>query len=494
MKTNSSTALALISLLVALMATASAQTPAVAPPTITFSNQTHTTGPNPSGVVSGDFNNDGRPDLAVIDSQANHVAFLLGAPGGNFTLGTDVNTGTDPVQIVTGTFTRSGKQDLAAANAGSKTLTILLGRGNATFSTESVALTGVPMAMVAADLLNNGLTQLAVVECASANTAPCSLNIYQSTTSAVFHRSQSIALPGSAPLANGLIASDDFNLDNKPDIAVATQTQVLIFTDSSVFNGTGSATVKLHTTISPPNTASIVGLTAGHFNAGAGPDLALESFNNVVDTNFPTTDYVYLNTGTGSFFLKSKITGLGFGHSLQAVDIDGDGTQDLVISGRSIKNTGVSYILGNGDGTFIIPVRIGGGGPSTGAIVRDMNLDSRHDVVETEQDQITDLATTEILSNQNALPNCPPPGSGTLAVKFCSTTTSANSLTVKASGNSPNGVKRVELWIDGTKRAQAFSDQLNTQVSISSGTHRVTAVGVDLYDTVVKKPITVSVP
>jgi hypothetical protein len=493
MKTNSSTKLVVMSLLVGLMAIASAQTPDAAPPTVTFSSQTHTTGPNPSGVVSGDFDNDGRPDLAVIDSQANHVAFLLGAPGGNFNLGTDVNTGVEPVQIVTGTFTRSGKQDLAVANAGSKTLTILLGHGNATFSTESVALTGVPMALIAANLLNNGLTQLAVVECASANTAPCSLNLYQSTTSAVFHRSQSIALPG-APLANGLIASDDFNLDNKPDIAVATLTQVLIFTDSSSFNGTGSATVKLNSKITPPNTSSIVALAAGHFNAGAGPDLALESFNNVADTNFPTTDYVYLNTGTGSFFLKSTMPGNNFGHSIQAVDIDNDGTQDLIFSGLSIKDPSLFYVLGNGDGTFFTKVSIGSSGPSTGAIVRDMNLDARHDIVETERDPIIDLATTEILLNQNALQNCPPPGSGTLAVKLCSTLVGGNILRLSASGDSPNGVKRVELWIDGTKRSQAFGDQLNTQVTVSSGTHRVTVVGVDLYDALVKKAMTLSVP
>ena len=36
-------------------------------------------------------------------------------------------------------------------------------------------------------------------------------------------------------------------------------------------------------------------------------------------------------------------------------------------------------------------------------------------------------------------------------------------------GNSPLGVKRVELWVDGSKRAQAFSDQLRATVAVAAG-------------------------
>src|SRR5262249_4418143 len=150
---------------------------------------------------------------------------------------------------------------LAVANS-NKTMTILLGNGDGTFSTESFPLSGVPVAMVAADFLNNGLTQLATVECAAPGQAPCSLNLYQSDAHALFLHSQSIPLP-SAPTF-GLIASDDFNHDGKPDLAVAVQNQVLVFVDVSAFNGTGAARVARSFTITPPNTASIVGLAAGH--------------------------------------------------------------------------------------------------------------------------------------------------------------------------------------------------------------------------------------
>ena len=469
------------------------QAAATAPTNVTFSNQTYTTGPLPEGLVSGDFNNDGKPDLAVIDNQSNQVNILLGTGGGLFTPGSSTPTGVGPVQIVTGTFTLTGKQALAVANS-DKTITILLGHGDGTFLAESFPIHGVPAALIAADLLHNGLTQLVDVECASAHTAPCSLNIYQSDAHALFSHSQTIALP-SAPIFDGLIAGDDFNIDGRPDVAVAVKNQVLVFTDSSSFNGVGLATLKLRTTITPPNTITISGLTAGHFNAGAAPDLAIESFDNVNDTNSPTTDRVYLNTGSGSFFLKSQVPGArGFGHRLHAGDLNGDGIQDLLIEGASIKDSFLVYALGRGDGTFTTPVVIANDGPYTGLIIRDLNLDSRHDIAFTEFNPLGGSATTEVMLNENAATNCAPPGSGTVAVKFCSAATGINSLTVKASGNSPNGVKRVELWIDGSKRAQAFSDQLNAKVGVAAGKHNVTVVGVDLYDAIVKKTITVSVP
>ena len=471
-----------------------AQTTAAAPTNVTFSDQTYTTGPSPAGVVSGDFNNDGKPDLAVIDNQSNQVNILLGTGGGLFTLGSSTPTGVGPLQIVTATFTLTGKQALAIANA-DKTITILVGPGDGTFLTDSIPTQGVPSALIAADLLGNGLTQLVDVECASAHTAPCSLNIYQSDAHAVFLHGQTIPLPGGAPLRNGLIVSDDFNLDNRPDIAVATNNQVLVFTDTSPSNGLGLATLKLHTTITPPNTITIAGLTAGHFNAGAAPDLAIESFDNVNNTNSPNTDRIYLNTGTGGFFLKSQVPGSrGFGHNLYSGDVNGDGIQDLLISGTSIHDPSLSYALGRGDGTFTAPVNIPGSDSSPGLTLRDLNLDSRHDIALAANNQLAGIVDTDVLLNQNAATNCAPPGSGTLAVNICSAATGINALTVKASGNSPNGVKRVELWIDGSKRAQAFNDQLNAKVGLAAGKHSVTVVGVDLYDALVKKTFTVSVP
>jgi hypothetical protein len=154
----------------------------------------------------------------------------------------------------------------------------------------------------------------------------------------------------------------------------------------------------------------------------------------------------------------------------------------------------ISYALGHGDATFSAPQLVTGFGPNTGIVARDLALDSRHSIALSVVGVLGLPSVTAVLLNQNALTNCPPPGSALLAVKVCSVTTAINQISVRASGNSPNGVKRVELRVDGVKRTQNFSDQLHATVGAIPGTHRVTVVGVDLYDTLVKTTMMVTVP
>jgi hypothetical protein len=127
--------------------------------------------------------------------------------------------------------------------------------------------------------------------------------------------------------------------------------------------------------------------------------------------------------------------------------------------------------------------------------VRDLNLDSRHDIALVSSNPLAGTDETAVLLNQNAATNCAPPSAATLSAKFCAATPSTNALTVHASGNSPEGIRRVELWVDGHKRAQAFSDQLNTKIGVAAGLHTVTVVAVDTNDSrLAKATIQVKVP
>src|SRR5262249_36675617 len=78
------------------------------------------TGMGPSAVVSGDFNKDGKPDLAVTNQYSDTISILTGLGNGSF-----VNTATFtlaanfyPSSIVTGDFNNDGKLDLAVEGAG----------------------------------------------------------------------------------------------------------------------------------------------------------------------------------------------------------------------------------------------------------------------------------------------------------------------------------------------------------------------------------------
>ena len=91
-------------------------------------------GTNPFSVAVGDFNGDGKQDLAVANEGSNNVSILLGDGAGSFSAATNFGVGTNPFSVAVGDFNGDGKQDLAVANNGSDNVSILLGNGAGSFS------------------------------------------------------------------------------------------------------------------------------------------------------------------------------------------------------------------------------------------------------------------------------------------------------------------------------------------------------------------------
>ncbi len=91
-------------------------------------------GNGPYGIATGDFNGDGKLDLATPDFGSNSVTVLLGNGDGTFTAAPSPATGTQPNRVVIADFNGDGKADMAVTNGGSNTVTILLGNGDGTFT------------------------------------------------------------------------------------------------------------------------------------------------------------------------------------------------------------------------------------------------------------------------------------------------------------------------------------------------------------------------
>src|SRR5216117_1377896 len=83
---------------------------------------------HPIAVAVGDFNADGLQDLAVANHDSNTVSVLLGAGNGDFQEApqSPIAVGTTPVWIAVGDFNGDGKPDLAVANVNSDTVSVLL--------------------------------------------------------------------------------------------------------------------------------------------------------------------------------------------------------------------------------------------------------------------------------------------------------------------------------------------------------------------------------
>lgn len=87
-------------------------------------------GNGPISVAVGDFNRDKNLDLVVTNSLDNTVSVLLGLGDGKggFRPAIDFPVGTNPYSVAVGDFNKDGKPDLAVANYNDGTVSILLNR------------------------------------------------------------------------------------------------------------------------------------------------------------------------------------------------------------------------------------------------------------------------------------------------------------------------------------------------------------------------------
>jgi hypothetical protein len=162
-------------------------------------------GYSPWAIAIGDFDQDGMPDLAVSDWHANKVSVFRnkGTVGGSisFSNRTDYTVGNSPQGIAVGDLDGDGLPDIVAANAGDGTLSILRSTstpGSISFAT-TTQVTGPGAYYVAiADLDGDGIPDIAS---ASNAESPGSVSVLRNTST-----------PGSIVLA----ANVDYATDNAP--------------------------------------------------------------------------------------------------------------------------------------------------------------------------------------------------------------------------------------------------------------------------------------
>ena len=116
-------------------------------------------GANPVFVLQRDLNGDGKKDIIVVNQDSNDISVLLGKGDGTFLPQKIFAAGKAPVAAVAGDFNRDGKIDIAVA--GSAGVSVLLGNGDGTFQAEKTyPATGSMTEIVAASLRQDGIEDL----------------------------------------------------------------------------------------------------------------------------------------------------------------------------------------------------------------------------------------------------------------------------------------------------------------------------------------------
>jgi hypothetical protein len=229
-------------------------------------------GDDPDSIAVGDFNGDGKLDLAVANYDSGNVTILLNNGTGGFTVGNTLTVGTNPADIIAADFNNDGKLDLAVANEGSDNISILLATGSGNFAAaHNITVPDAPTQIVAADFNGDGKPDLAVIGDAILGGSDNHLYTLLNLGSGNFATPLAYTLDSAATS----LAVGDFNGDSKPDIAVSSYSdddvQILLNSGSGTFLSSQDYTVG-----SAPGK-----IVASDFNSDSMSDVAVASYGGV---------------------------------------------------------------------------------------------------------------------------------------------------------------------------------------------------------------------
>jgi uncharacterized repeat protein (TIGR01451 family) len=335
-------------------------------------------GSTPDSVAAGDFNGDGKIDLAIVDAAPNHVAIHLGNGDGAFTAGAAPAAGSAPRGVAAADFNRDGRLDLAVGSSGSNNVAILLGNGDGTWQSAVEYAAGTfPRSVAVGDFNRDGKLDLAI----SARDDNA-VAVLRGNGDGTFQAPAAYAV-GTSP---DTVAIGDFNGDGVSDLAVTNAGSANV----SVLLGNPDGTFQAAANAGAGTTPRAV--IAGDFNRDGKTDLAV--------ANAGTNNVSFLaGNGNGTFQAAvNHATGTA-PQALIAADLNVDGLLDLVTANNTSHD--VSVLLAMDNGVWAAATNYPTDLNPAAIVSADFNRDGKTDIVTTS----SSAASFSLLINTCPVPD-----------------------------------------------------------------------------------------
>ena len=334
----------------------------------------------PAGLAVADMNRDGIQDLVVQDSWGGAVRLFYGSTTGALRTGPAIAFNS-PSTIAVGDLNGDGIQDIVVGSVTDQYshhgITVLTGQANGSFTSRLIQdFLGTVTAALIRDLNGDGKADLCITE----------QNAVQFNPGGFVDQSYLAVYPGNG---NGTFQNPrTYNVDSDPvnvieaDIYGDGRPALITPSDNSrtlsvLRSDVPGFYVAAPITLSP----HAEGIVSADFNHDGIMDMAVVN-NPTCKAPCNGAVTVFFGTGHGWFDTGHSYAIGMHGSGISAGDLNGDGVMDLVVTDNTAgDNSDVSVLLGNANGTFQAAHNFVLGVSSSDVFLADMNRDKKLDLV-----------------------------------------------------------------------------------------------------------------
>lgn len=315
-----------------------------------------------SNIAVGDFNGDGRQDIAARNGSGGLSILLRNAANNGFDAATNLNLSFLILSVAPADFNADGRHDLVVSRSGQNTVTALIrNAANNGFDQADLTVNGSAQNVAVGDFTGDGRQDIAVSYSGGVDILPRNALGFDAPISAS-------AAVGSA------MEVGDFTGDGRLDLAYLSGSQVAILPRNAANTNFDSQFIVGSTGFQMNRIA------VGDFTGDGRTDIAALNFVN----NSPGSVSIFRRTGTNPNFDLSPIQTLGSTNFTDAAlgDFDNDGRQDLATATSNTPSIAIQKGSGNGSFTNLTNAVLNNGNLLNSLIIAaDFNNDGNADLI-----------------------------------------------------------------------------------------------------------------